>query len=93
MIKEILFQVPHIKLVILENTNYCLLVEDTELNDFIEDFLVENDIYIFEVSIDNKNSLSVYYNYFDGNLELENLIDVLRKLEINEIETIFKLNN
>lgn len=94
MIKEILFQIPHIKFVILSSGEYCLIVEDTELNDFIEDFLVEdNDIEIVSVSMVNENKLSVYYHYFDESFEVESLISILKKLDLNEVENIFKLNN
>ena len=93
MIREVLFEIPHIKFVILDDGEYCLVVEDTELNDYVEDFIYENGIEIENVSLDNENGLSIYYNYFEGNLEAEKLIVALKKFDVKEVEAIFKINN
>ncbi len=93
MIKEILFEILHIKFVILDDGEYCLIIEDTEVNDFVEDFILENGIEIENVSLDNENRLSIYYNYFEENLEIEKLIVALKKIDVKEVEAIFKINN
>ena len=44
MIKEVLFQIQHLKFVNLDSGKYCLIVEDTEVNDYVEEYMLENGI-------------------------------------------------
>jgi hypothetical protein len=91
--EEILFQIPHIKLIILNDGKHCLIVEDTELNDYVEDFLSENhDIESNSVSLEDNSKLSIYYNYFEES-DVERLVIALRKLDLIEVENIFNINN
>ena len=90
---EKLYELPHVSLVQNENNDLVLIVEDTELNDYIDDYLWDNfqlDEYAVE-SRENK-SLDIYYNYYQPK-DLENLISALAAIDTNEIERIYKLNN
>ena len=94
MIKEILFELPHIKVVILEDGFYALAVDDFEVNDYVEDFLIEEcDIDICVVSTENIGEHTFHYSYFENNLIPTDLISSLKKLDLDEIEKIYKLNN
>jgi len=85
---------PHIKLVQLESGAYCLSVEDTMLNDYVEDFLWDDYEYqSTEVAIQEGTTLAVYYNYFDADFPIEDVIDSLKQIDVNEVERVFKLNN
>ena len=94
MSKEVLFEFPHVKLVHLESGAYCLTVEDTELNDYVEDFLWDDYEYqATSVSLEGVSMLAVYYNYFDAGFPIEGVIEALKQLDPNEVERIFRLNN
>ena len=89
---KILFEIPHVKLVILED-RICLIVEDTEVNDFVEEFLSENfGIISNDVEVDNLSNIDQYYNFFE-NVEVENLIGMLRKIDAVEVENVYRINN
>lgn len=92
--EEVLWEVPHIKIVRLESGEYCLVVEDTELNDFVEDFLWDDYEYqATSVSMQGRSNPAVYYNYFDANFHVDGLIEALNQLDLNEVKRIFSLNN
>lgn len=94
MVKEVLWEVPHIKLAYLEGGELCLIVEDTELNDYVEDFLWdEYDFIATSVSVAAGARTAIYNNYLDVNIPLKELIEVLSQLDLNEVERIYKLNN
>ena len=94
MVKEVLLALPHIKLVHLESGVYCLVVEDTLLNDYVEEFLWDDYEYeSTEVTIEKGSTLAVYHNYFPANFPIEDVVDSLKEIDVNEVERIFKLNN
>lgn len=93
MIKKVLFQIQHLKFVNLDNGKYCLIVEDTEVNDYVEEYMLENGIEIENVDLDNNDKISIYYNYFSENSNLEKIIETLKKIDSKEVVTIFSLNN
>lgn len=93
-VNDVLFEVPHIKLVQLESGDYCLIVEDTVVNDYVEDFLWDDYEYqSTSVSMEGKTTLAIYYNYFDADFPVEGLIEALKTLDVVEVERIFRLNN
>lgn len=93
-INAVLFEIPHIKLVSLETEEYCLIVEDTKLNDYVEDFLLKDyDYQSIFVSVEGSKTPVVYHNYYNANILAEGLVDALRTLDVVEVERIFRLNN
>jgi hypothetical protein len=93
-VNDVLFEVPHIKLVHLESGEYCLIVEDTEVNDYVEDFLWDDYEYqSTSVSMEGKTTLAIYYNHFDADFPVDGLIEALKTIDVVEVERIFRLNN
>ena len=93
-IKEVLWQMEHIRFVSLETGNYCLIVEDTELNDHVEDFLWDEYEYnATRVVMDTPASIPVYYNYLPSDLPAGRFLESLKLLDPVEVERIFRLNN
>ena len=89
----ILFEVSHIKL-IKENDVPYLIIDDWELYDFVDDFLWDNfklstDGFVEHDLIENK----VYQVYFESGVNENNIVSALRKLDLEEVERIYKLNN
>jgi hypothetical protein len=93
-INDVLWEVPHIKLVRAKSGAYCLIVEDTELNDFVEDYLWDDfEFQTTTVRIEEGTTLAIYYNCFDETIEIEKVIEMLRHIDLNEVERIYKLSN
>lgn len=93
-VKKILFEIPHIRLAQLESDEYCLIVEDTELNDLVEDFLWDD--YIYEstfVTSEGRDRPAIYFNTFGVGLPVVELIERLRTINQVEVESIFRKNN
>ena len=94
VVKTLLFEIPHIRLVLLESNEYCLIVEDTELNDLVEDFLWDDYVYDSTfVSSEGRNTPAIYYNYFGVGVPVDALIEKLQTINQVEIEGIFRKNN
>ncbi|POY39495.1 hypothetical protein C3L50_09970 [Flavobacterium alvei] len=93
MIKEVLFQIQHLKFVNLDSGKYCLIVEDTEVNDYVEEYMLDKGIEIEDVDVNDNDKISIYYNYFSENSNLEKIIETLKKIDSKEVVTIFSLNN
>ena len=90
---NLIFNSTHIKVYKSEWDELYVLVEDTELFDYVEDSLIEKgEITIEYHQQSNINSLNRYRIFVDANQE-SSLIELLNKLELNEIEEIWKLNN
>jgi hypothetical protein len=90
---ELVLELPHLKVFKSEWRELYILIEDTELFDFIEDYLTE------DCGIDNIQSQqshivgkSRYRVYLQPELE-KKLTSELKKLNVEEIEEIWKLNN
>lgn len=89
-----LFEIPHIRLTQSDSGLYCLEVEDTDLNDYVEDFLWDEFEYkSTSVSRHDKKTPAIYCNYLDANFAKERLIELLNQLDLNEVTRIYKLNN
>ncbi|GAO42721.1 hypothetical protein [Flavihumibacter petaseus] len=92
--EKVLFNIPHVKLVRLDSGRYCLVVEDTLVNDLVEDFLWDDYVYqATTVSVPGKSMPAVYSNYFDDTLPVEALIEMLQQLDPAEVEQAFKIHN
>ena len=94
MVSEVLFEIPHVQLVRLESRAYCLIVEDMMLNDYVEDFLWDH--YEYEstsVTIPGRGMPPVYHNCFNENFPVQGLLDLLKQLDVNEVERVYRLNN
>ena len=88
-----IFQIPHITVAITESQVCCVIIEDTELNDFVEDIFTEkHDLLADYISVDYKAKIQVYYNYFETADRAE-IIDILKQFDEIKIEEIFRLNN
>ena len=93
IIKKVLWEVPNVKLVKLESRKYCLIVKGTMLNDYVEDFLWDE--YQFEqtsVEIETGSHVAIYYNYFDVTTPVEKVLELLHKLDLNDVERRYGLN-
>ena len=89
-----LFEIPHIRLTQTEPGMYCLVVDSTELNDYVEDFLWDDFEYqTTSVSLHNTSALATYYNYLDAGIPTKQLVDALNQIDLNEVARIVKLNN
>lgn len=94
MEQAIIFEIPHIRLTLLDTGVYCLIVEDISLNDYVEDLLWDDyEYHSTTVSMPHRKAIPVYYNYFAGGVAIEGVLGVLRQLDVNEVERIFRLNN
>ena len=94
MNEEVLFEIPHLKLLKVKNGKYCLVIEDTEVCDFVEDILL--DIYNIQsdkIEADFDKEIHTYYEYFESNFNAQILVNALRQIDANEIKSIYKLNN
>lgn len=93
MEKQVLFEIPHVTLTQSDDGIYCLIVEDTELNDYVEDFLWDNFEYQATSVTMNNKAKATYYNYFEPGLPIDRLVEALKQLDLNEVTRIYKLNN
>ncbi|MDN3656198.1 hypothetical protein QWZ08_11205 [Ferruginibacter paludis] len=94
MERNTLFEIPHIRLIESDSGLYCLVVEDTELNDYVEDFLWDEFEYqSTSVSRHDRKTPAIYCNYFDANFSKERLLELLNQLDPGEVARIYKLNN
>ena len=92
-LKIVLWELPHVKFVSLASGNYCLMVEGTMLNDFVEDHLWDDYQYhTTAVAMDTPYSIPVYSNYLTADLPVAPFIDALNLLDPVEVERISKLN-
>ncbi|MEO8769129.1 MAG: hypothetical protein ABI402_03565 [Ferruginibacter sp.] len=90
MQEEILFSIPHVKLIHSKSGLYCLIVEDGNVNDYVEDFLWDQFEYeSTSVSVPAKNSPVIYYNCFERNFTPGGLLEELKKLDAGEVERIY----
>ncbi|MDI9257925.1 hypothetical protein [Flavobacterium sedimenticola] len=93
MNEKVIFELPHIKLVQSEKMEIIVAVEDTELNDYVEDFLWDNyGLDEYGIVENEKDNLTCYYNYYEVK-DLELLIEALKSLDVKEIVRIFAINN
>ena len=89
--QTILWEIPHVQLVRLESGGYCLIVEDTNVNDFVEDFLWDEYEYdATNVSLPIGSKTAVYANYFHAGFPVERLIESLKLLDAEEVERVYR---
>jgi hypothetical protein len=92
-IKEVLWEMSHLTFVSLDSEDYCLIVESTALNDFVEDHLWDEYQYqATSVSMATASSVAVYYNYLASSLPVARFIEALRLLNPNDVVRIYKSN-
>ncbi len=85
---------PHIKIGQSEVGITTVEVEDTELFDFIEDYLIEEcDIEYEYMETSQKDNLSIYTLYFSKKFSKETIESAFSELDKREIENIYRLNN
>ncbi len=84
----------HIK-VVQDNSGITKVeVEDTELFDFIEDYLTEDcDLKYDYMETSEKEALTIHTMFFQKKFPKEVIETALSKLETAQIESIFKINN
>jgi hypothetical protein len=93
-IKELLWDTSHVNFVSLASGNYCLIVEGTMVNDFVEDHLWdEYEYYATTVTMEAPTSVPIYYNYLPADLPVALFIESLQRLDANEVERIYKLKD
>ncbi len=69
-------------------------VEDNELFDFIEDYLIEDcDIEYDYMETSKKEALTIYTMFFSKIYLKETIEAALSKLEIAQIQNTFRINN
>ncbi len=87
-------ELPHIKISQATDGMVSVEVEDTELFDFVENYLIEDcDIEYDYQKTSERNCLSIYTMFFSKKYTKEIIESALNKLDANEIESVFKINN
>ena len=90
---KLILDAKHLKLFKSSTEELTLLIEDTELFDYLDDCLIEKtNIKINHYQQINVNSLILYLIFFDNDQE-EKLIEFINSLDTNEINKIWSLNN
>ena len=85
---------PHINTGINTEGNLYVAVEDSELFDYIDDYLTEECSIEYEHVISSENNgMSVYTMIFSKETNSIVLETVLNNLSVVEIEKIYKINN
>jgi hypothetical protein len=93
MDEKVLIELPHIKLIENEKLEIIVVVEDTELNDYVDDFLWdEYELDEYAIKFFEKNNLNYYYNYYNVE-DLKVLKKALLCIDLKEVKRIFALNN
>lgn len=88
--QKILFSIPHITLSRAEDGLYCLVAESSSLNDFVEDHLWDHLEYqSTTVFMEDRTKTVVYSNYIDADFPEERLLELMKQLDLNEVETRF----
>ena len=86
--------IPHIKFGTNAQGNLYVAVEDTELFDYIDDYLTEECSIEYEHVIESENNgIPVYTMLFSKEINDIVLETVLNNLSLNEIEKIYSINN
>ena len=86
--------IPHIKIGTNTEGNLFVSVEDTELFDYVDDYLTEECSIEYEHVIPSENNgIPVYTMYFSKEINKIVIETVLNKLSTVEIEKIYNINN
>lgn len=71
-----------------------LIVEDTEVFDFIDDILIEqHDLEYTYVESKNINGVEVYKLHFPKNIDLAKIQTIIDSVDKSELRRIWNLNN
>jgi hypothetical protein len=93
-IKEVIWEMPHVIFVHMESGDHCLIVEDTEVNDLVEDHLWDEYEYAAtSVSMETPASIPVYYNFLAADLPVDRFVEALKGIDPTLVEQVFRLNN
>ena len=72
---------------------YCIMVEGTGLNDFVEDALWDDyDYQTTSVTVNEVTGLATYWNCLEAGIDIDKMLHTLQQLDRKEVERIFKLN-
>ncbi len=86
--------IPHINIGTNSEGNLYVAVEDTELFDYVDDYLTDECSIEYEHVIESKNNgIPVYTMLFSKEINSIVLETVLNNLSIDEIEKIYNINN
>ena len=86
--------IPHINIGTNTEGSLYVAVEDTELFDYVDDYLTEECSIEYEHVISSEtNGISVYTMFFSKEINSIVLETVLNNLSIVEIEKIYNINN
>lgn len=92
-IKE-LMNIPHIKIIENSESVVEVSVEDVELFDFIEDYLIEECNLEYEyLKVTDNEGLIIHTMSFPKTIKKETIDVAINKLDQKEIEKIFNINN
>ena len=87
-------KLPHINYGTNDEGSLFVSIEDTELFDYIDDYLTEECDIEYDYMIPSENNLiSTYKLIFSKNIKEKEIEAALSKLSITEIEKIYSLNN
>ncbi len=90
--KEVRYEQPHIIIESNSNKEIVIGIDDYELFDFIEDYLIEQ--YSIEYTYMSESTDGRYYKmHFMNKYPFETLLRVIKNIDKNEIERIYQLNN
>lgn len=85
------YRQPHIIINKESNGDISIEIDDIELFDFIKDYLIENCSIDYAYVTDSKNKNRIMY--FTGKYSFETQKNAIQRLDRNEIERIYQLNN
>ncbi len=89
-----IMNIPHINIGTNTEGNIFVSVEDTELFDYVEDYLIEKCNIEYEHVIPSEsNGVPVYTMFFSKNIKEKDIESMLVKLPTVEIEEIYNINN
>ena len=87
-------ELPHISINRDSDERVTVEVEDTELYDFVEDHLIEVcDLEPLGVTSSDRGPLCVHTMSFPTDIPIQTIQEALQKLDAEELERIFNLNN
>ena len=91
---QINMKIPHISFGTNADGYLYVTVEDTELFDYVDDYLTEEcRIEYSNVTSSENNNVSIYTMIFPKETNVYVLSKVIKDLSISEIERIYKINN
>lgn len=86
-------KLPHITVIETEEGDVAVEVEDSELFDFVDDYLFDQGIEYNSVSGAMDGDLEIYTMFFRNGIKRETIEKALAAIPVSEIEKIFNINN